>query len=775
MRHLPLIWLSFFFMCGIFLGRQFSLPWYTWLIIAAALGVIAWLENRYTRHWRTIHRFRAVSPFPLFLLLAVVGMGAARYQLSLPSFAPNNLMWYTQYEEVTLTGTVNAFPDVRTNAVHLRVNADEVLLPGSQTPQAAKGNVLVRLPWNPDWDVGDRVVLTGKIEPAPEGQTFDYRNYLARQNVHTYMAYPVVQQVQPSEMPSITSLLWKVRLAAEERLYRLLPWREASLLDGILLGNERNIPADLANAFRNTGTSHIIAISGFNISIISALFVRLFSRLIPNRKQVFWVTVSVVTLYTLLVGAQPPVVRAAIMGAAGLLGSLIGRRQTGMNSLIFAAAVMAGITPAMLWDASFQLSFFATMGLVLLADPLSSWFECLVEKYVPRLQHSIFTRAVSEYILFTLAAQLAALPVLAFHFRQFPLAGLLANPLILPVQPLVMILGGLMLIFSLAWFPLGQVFAWLAWPPVIYTLKVVSWIADLGGQPVALQAFSPVGLIAFYALILLLVFRARMPSFWRMTVLPSTALLLAALLAVSVWKPALTRLDDRLHVIIPEQGDGQVVLLLDGKGSSWLLAGGKGSAAAMQELTQWQFSPSSKLTGLMWASESIDRKSVTGIAYRLPGVILSPYDLLIENNGADLFSRSLDWGAEWQDFDLPARITLQNSTDVFISSACKETCASLVRYGSFEILIPAENDPSAVASWLDGLGASPEVVLLPSKETVDNLWLKTPAPAAILYIAPDFMKQGHSMNMLSLADTGWVDLATDGSQLWVSTRRSAGD
>lgn len=775
MKHLPLIWLSVFFLCGVFLGRTLVLPWYVWLFITAALGLIAWLESRYAWRWRIVRRFRTVSPFPLFLLLAAAGLGAARYQLSLPRPVPDNLAWYTQYEEVTLSGTLNAFPDIRTNAVQLRVSIDEVVISGSQQPRKVNGNVLVRLPWNPDWNAGDRVELTGKLEMAPEGQNFDYRNYLARQNVFAYMSYPSIQKVEPEARHSITSLLWKFRLAAEERLYRLLPWREASLLDGILLGNERNIPADMANAFRNTGTSHIIAISGFNISIISALFVRLFARLISNRKLVFWVTVSAVTLYTLLVGAQPPVVRAAIMGAAGMLGSLIGRRQTGMNSLIFTAAVMVGITPAMLWDASFQLSFFATMGLVLLADPLSAWFERLVEKRIPGLQHSIFTRAVSEYILFTLAAQLATLPVLAFHFRQFPLAGLLTNPLILPVQPLVMILGGLMLIFSMIWFPIGQFIAWLAWPPVIYTIKVVSWMSDLGGQPVALQAFSPLGLLTFYALILLLVFRTKLPPVWGKTILPSTGLLLAALLTLSIWKPALGRLDNRLHVVIPEQGNGQAVLLLDSKGTSWLLAGGKESSAAMQELTQWQVSPSSKLTGLIWASEDIDRKSVSGITYRLPGSILSPYTLLTEPNGADLFSRSLDWGAEWQDLDLPAYITLQNKMDVFISSACKDTCAALLRYGRFELLIPAGNDPALLYGWLEEIQAYPEVIILPADETISAFWLDRTSLSPVLYISPVFIQPEPPIELINLPDSGWVDIATDGSQLWVSTRRPAGD
>lgn len=762
-------------MSGVFLGKLVYLPWYAWLMIVLVLLAGAWLENRFGSQWRPIRRFRAVSPFPLFLLLAVAGLGATRYQQSLPRLSPASLTWYTQYEEVTLSGTVNAFPDIRTNAVQLRVKVDEVQLPESEQFQAVKGNVLVRLPWNPDWNAGDRIVLTGRLDLAPEGQNFDYRNYLARQKVFTYMAYPSVQNVQPAEKLSIITLIWRFRLAAEERLYRLLPWQEASLLDGILLGNERNIPVEMANAFRNTGTSHIIAISGFNIAIISALFVKLFSRLFPNRKMVFWVTVTAVTLYTLLVGAQPPVVRAAIMGTAGLLGSLIGRRQTGMNSLVFTAAVMAGITPAMLWDASFQLSFFATMGLVLLADPLSGWFERLVEKHTPRLQHSIFTKAVSEYILFTLAAQLATLPVLAFHFRQFPLVGLLANPLILPVQPLVMILGGLMLIFSLAWFPLGHVFAWLAYPPTAYTIAVVSWLSNLGGQPVALQAFSPLGLIAFYALILLLVYRIKLPPIWRKTVLPSTTLLLAFLLTISIWKPALTRLDDRLHIVIPEQGEGQAVLLLDGKGNSWLLAGGEESALAMQELTQWQVSPSSRLTGLIWAFSAIDRKSSSSIAYRLPGVILAPDGLLTTSNGADLFSRSLDWGADWQGFATPAHITLQNGAEVFISSACNGSCASLARYGSFELLAPAENDPAALAGWMNSLQASPEVILLPADGTAAEKWFSGPALPEILFISPGITQPVKERSLLGLEVSGWVDIATDGSQMWVSTQHPIED
>ncbi len=144
------------------------------------------------------------------------------------------------------------------------------------TVYPVKGYVLVRLPWNPDWQVDDRVTFQGVIEEPPHGENFDYRDYLARHQIYAYMAYPKIIDIQPAEFSSLKGFLWKLRNTAEERLYRMLPNDEAALLDGILLGNERNIPTDLATAFRNTGTSHIIAISGFNITIISALIIKLF-------------------------------------------------------------------------------------------------------------------------------------------------------------------------------------------------------------------------------------------------------------------------------------------------------------------------------------------------------------------------------------------------------------------------------------------------------------------------------------------------------------------
>ena len=125
----------------------------------------------------------------------------------------------------------------------------------------------------------------------------------------------------------------------------------------------------MTEAFQQTGTAHIIAISGFNISILAGLFVRGFGRFTRRWVAVVLALLSI-SFYTLLVGAQPSVVRAAIMGAVGLFGPLLGRRQVGANSLAFVAALMCLFDPTLPWDISFQLSFSGTLGLVLFADPL---------------------------------------------------------------------------------------------------------------------------------------------------------------------------------------------------------------------------------------------------------------------------------------------------------------------------------------------------------------------------------------------------------------------
>ena len=454
---MPLLWLSVAFMAGIIIGSIFSLGWLV-VGIGFLLGVGAGVVQR--RQWiRTspASRWQKICPVPAGFLLAVMMAGTLRFQASIPVWTEADLAWYNGLGTVQVRGWISAPPDPRDRIDLLEITAEEIAISSNdEHPKpfiAVGGKLIAMVRASRDWQYGDEVLITGSLDTPPENEEFSYRDYLARQGIYSYLGYPQMKKIGDGR----GNILMKATTALRDRAYDFinsaLPQPEASLLAGILLGIETDIPANVEDAFQQTGTTHIIAISGFNIAILAGLFTSLSSRLF-SRRWAPWIALAGISFYTVLVGAAPPVVRAAVMGGMGLFGKMFGRRQTGANSLTFTAAVMCLFNPDLLWDAEFQLSFAATLGLVLYADPLQAACERLAERWFSQEMARRIAAPISEYFLLTLAAQVTTLPIIAWHFHRISLSSMLANPLILPPQPLVMICGGLVVL-------VGLVFPWL--------------------------------------------------------------------------------------------------------------------------------------------------------------------------------------------------------------------------------------------------------------------------------------------------------------------------
>ena len=163
--------------------------------------------------------------------------------------------------------------------------------------------------------------------------------------------------------------LYALKDALRRASQRVMPSPESALLNGILIGDDNEIPPHIQEAFRRTGTSHIVAISGFNVSIVIALVVPMLSRLL-NKRRAALVAIPAIVVYVLLVGASASVVRAGVMAILALIGQLLWRRGFTLNTLCAAAFIMLLMDPQTLFDAGFQLSFMATLGLVLYSDRL---------------------------------------------------------------------------------------------------------------------------------------------------------------------------------------------------------------------------------------------------------------------------------------------------------------------------------------------------------------------------------------------------------------------
>ena len=358
------------------------------------------------------------------------------------------------------------------------------------------------------------------------------------------------------------------------------------MLAGILLGIESGIPEDVAEAFIVTGTSHIIVISGFNFAIIAALLAAASGRWLGRWWGMIVALVGIV-FYAVFVGGGAAVVRAAIMGGFALFASRIGRRQNGLNALAFIAALMALVNPNILWDVGFQLSFAATLGLVLYAEPLTGSFVSFSSRYIHPERAERLAGPVGEYFLFTLAAGLATLPVILYHFQRLSLISLVANPLILPAQPPVMILGGATVILGLIYQPLGQLAAYMTWPFVAFTIRMVEWLAGMRVTSLVI-GLSMFGVVVFYLLLFTLTFAGeRLRAAWGRlsTGLPAMAgalLLVLVLLTVVVWSVALAAPDGKLHLTVLDVGSGDA-LLIQTPGGRYLLVGGGPSPSRLSD------------------------------------------------------------------------------------------------------------------------------------------------------------------------------------------------
>src|SRR5258708_2862805 len=432
---LPLLWISLSFLSGIVLNRFLHLPLGAWLIVVSIPVLLG---------WSNLKRFPALKSYDAWVMTAAfiaLWLGALRYEQSVGKVTPFDVSWYNDRKyDVLVSGTLTGPPDYRDAYTNLRLSVNQI--DSGKHAFDVHGLLLVRVPANQTYEYGDALRLRGQLQTPPVSEDFSYRDYLERQGILSYMPNAEATRLPGDGGNPIVHAIYAIRERSFDNIYRLFPDPEASLLAGILLGDASGLPDSIQQAFKNTGTAHIIAISGFNISIVAGIFVTFFSRMFGARRGAL-AAISGIAFYTFLVGASASVVRAALMATLALFALQVGRRQQGLNTLGFVAALMALWNPLVLWDAGFQLSFFATLGLILYGEPFRLAAENFLARYLSPSRALQAAKLLTDYVLLTLAAQLTTLPIMAYQFKQISLVSIIANPFILPAQPAVEILGGL--------------------------------------------------------------------------------------------------------------------------------------------------------------------------------------------------------------------------------------------------------------------------------------------------------------------------------------------
>lgn len=321
------------------------------------------------------------------------------------------------------------------------------------------GPVLIKTDRFPGYFYGDFLEISGKFERRVIN-TF-YSQY--------YAFFPTIRKIHNHQKSTFFSnfkkKLYYFRGQLEKLIAQLLSEPQSSLEIGIFLGTKTNLPEKFLKNLRDTGTLHIVVASGYNLSVVAGFLVSVLVWFI-SRKKALIIAFLGVLFYTLMVGAEPPVVRAAIMASLAYGAQYLGRLRDGLIALITAALIMLLISPLILFDIGFQLSFMATAGILLI-------YPLLKEKRIFHLP------VLGDDLATTLSAQIGVMPILLANFGNLTFLSPLINALVLPLIPLLMNLGGIMALFGFVSKSLTQVLAWLLWLPLTYFVKLIEWFGSL--------------------------------------------------------------------------------------------------------------------------------------------------------------------------------------------------------------------------------------------------------------------------------------------------------
>ena len=818
---MPLLWLSLSYLVGIWVADVLAWPVMTWLSLSGLILAV-WLLGRFLkstsllnlspvgaffgRGYARLPQFvrnipsLATGVFPLLplpILLVFVGLGAARYQAALPDLTQPNWIFRFNDQEIPygVVGILTDAPDERDTYTNLRIRVESLQPVGGEVVSTVHGDLLARVSTSGDWRYGDRLRLRGYLITPPEGEEFSYREYLNRQDIFSLMERPEIELLERGLGNRWRAAVFSVRDRLLETVYRLYPDPEASLLAGITLGVETGIPSDVAQAFRDTGTSHIIAISGFNISILAALFSKIFARLLGRWRGALAAAV-VIAIYTLLVGAGASVVRAAIMGGLALLARQVGRRQDGLVSLAFTAAVMALIDPYVLWDVGFQLSFAATLGLVLYGSPSQAAVATMAGRVLPPASAQRLASLAGEYFLFTLAAQLTTLPVIVYHFGRVSLSALLAKPLILPAQPVVMVVGGLGVLLGAVFLPVGQVVAYIAWPFVAYTIRMVELLARLPGDGLVLWNASLAWVVAYYAFLFggTLAFARLRPAHWRRlagALRPSLVVFGLVVVNVLVWRMAWAAPDGRLHLTVLDAStaslSGEAVLIRTPGGRN-LLVGGGPSTSALSDALGRRLSPGSRGLDALFVADPAEEQvmALPRLLERFPPEqVLWAGPTHASPSARYLQTALSEAGIVPIQVETGQVLDLGDGAVLRVLSANQRGAALLLEWGGFSALLPFGVDVEALDAMQSDPGIGPVSALLLAESGYAPLnspgWIERLRPGVVLLSvapgdregrpSPETLEALEGYTLLRTDRNGWIEITTDGEQMWVEVER----
>jgi competence protein ComEC len=428
----------------------------------------------------------------LIVSLAIAAVLLYGWRLNLAIRAMNAPYDSRVGEEIELTGIVSSLPEREKFSLKLTVRPD-----GGE-----KIFFLVRTAYQGEIKYGDLVKFSGRLSKpenfvSQSGRIFDYVHYLAKDRIYYIINNAEAEVLASGKGNPVKKILFGTRNSFASSIHKILPPPESTLLEGLLLGNV-SFSEKLNEAFVRTGTIHIVALSGFNVTIVAEAIMRLLKIFLSSLASIYAGVISIV-LFAVMTGAGSTIVRASIMAILALLARATGRTYDATRALFIAGFIMILESPLILFhDISFQLSFLATLGIIHLSPRFEKYFY-----WMPKILE------LPKIAATTLAAYFFVLPFLLYKMGTLSVVALPVNILILPFLPMTMFFGFSAGLLGLIGKALSFPFAYISHLLLGYELGVIKWFASLKFAAINLGLFSPLLVILAYLFFIPLFFMKR--------------------------------------------------------------------------------------------------------------------------------------------------------------------------------------------------------------------------------------------------------------------------
>lgn len=442
---------SLLFICGVFISSffNFSLDFYFPLFLLSFILFFVFYKSK------------NMTIFSIFIFFLAFGIYRSDFALK----KTNNLIF--ENKKISTNGLIL---ESKNNSFGQSLIA--------QIDQENKIKILINVQKYPKYEYGDIIKISCYLKKIENINTdFDYFMYMAKGGVFYNCDNEKIELIEKNKGNILYKNILKIKKNLEENILKLIPFPESSLANGILFGNDENFPDDIKKNFSKTGMTHIIAVSGYNVTIIAEYLILVGIFLGLWRKQAILFAIAGIFLFIVAIGFPSSAVRAGVMGSILLWAMKNGRLSGSKNAIIFSCALMLLLNPLLLrWDIGFQLSFLATMGIVELSVLLEDFFI---------KNNKIF--GLNEIILLSISAQIFVLPIIVYNFHMVSIISIIANVLILPIVPIAMLFSFLVSILSFFSTFLASIFSWFAYLVLFYEIKVVNILAELKWSNIILQ------------------------------------------------------------------------------------------------------------------------------------------------------------------------------------------------------------------------------------------------------------------------------------------------